>query len=215
MIKVALVENHNIVRSGVRVLLEKENAVTVVMEASNGHEFLEEIEKEGSIDVVVADMNMPVMDGIDLVCKLREAYPSVKVIILSMLDQESYVSQAMNEGAQGYLLKNVSRDELIFAIKHVAAGGKYICNEISLKILAKYTQSMQPPSQRTIDVNLSRRETEVLLLIAEGYTNTEIAGKLFTSRRTIEGHRKNLIDKTGARNTAALIRFAIQNGILK
>jgi DNA-binding NarL/FixJ family response regulator len=218
VIRVLLAEDHNIVRNGILSLLEKELGIEVVAEASDGHEATRKIEQNKFIDVVLADMNMPGMNGIELVSTLKLSHPQVKVLILSMLDHENYVIQAMSAGAYGYLLKKVSREELVFAIRQVAGGGKYICMDLTARIVSKLTNAgqEQPELQaRQVHVNLSKREVEVLGLIAEGLTNSEIANKLFTSRRTVEGHRKKLIDKTGARNTAALIRFAVTNGLLK
>lgn len=215
VVRVLLAEDHNIVRNGILSLLEKEPGIEVVDEASDGLEALKKIEASKYIDVVLADMNMPGMNGIELVSRLQQEYPHVKVLILSMLDHENYVQQAMNAGASGYLLKKVSREELVFGIRQVANGGKYICMDLTMKVLTKFADPIQEPQAPRVNVNLSKREIEVLLLIAEGLTNSEIANKLFTSRRTVEGHRKKLIDKTGSRNTAALIKFAVLNGLLK
>jgi len=138
------------------------------------------------------------------------------LIILSMLDNEKYVAQAFSEGACGYLLKNVSSDELIFAIKHVSAGGKYLCSELSIRMLERLVNSsLSSPSVFEDVIDLSSREIEVLNLIAQGLTNHEMSEKLFLSKRTIEGHRQSLIEKTGSRNTAALIRYAVINGIVQ
>src|SRR5690606_1329149 len=216
MIKIILAEDHNIVRNGIKILLEAEEEFSVVGEAINGHEVLEMISKEGHVELVLADINMPIMDGIELVKNLKTSYPKVRLIILSMLDNEKYVAQAFSAGACGYLLKNVSSDELIFAIKHVSTGGKYLCSELSMKILDRMINSplsSQSVFENTID--LSSREIEVLNLIAQGLTNHEMSEKLCLSKRTIEGHRQSLIVKTGSRNTAALIRYAVLNGIVQ
>lgn len=216
MLKIVLAEDHNIVRYGIKALLESEEGFSVVGEATNGHEALEIISKSDHIDVVLADINMPVMDGIELIKNLKTNYPKVPLIILSMLDNEKYVDQAFSEGACGYLLKNVSSDELIFAIRHVSAGGKYLCSELAIKMLERLINS--PLSSQSVFedvVDFSSREIEVLNLIAQGLTNHEMSEKLFLSKRTIEGHRQSLIEKTGSRNTAALIRYAVLNGIVQ
>jgi DNA-binding NarL/FixJ family response regulator len=159
---------------------------------------------------------MPEMNGIELINKIKLSYPEIKVIVLSMLDHEKYVIEAFRAGACGYILKNVSSEELIFALRHIySTNERYLCNEISLKLLDRLiTMPDTIALADHLNIDLSKRELEVLALIAEGYTNQEIAEKLFTSKRTVEGHRQNLIDKTGARNTAALIRFAIVNGLI-
>ncbi|RYE33597.1 MAG: response regulator transcription factor, partial [Sphingobacteriaceae bacterium] len=146
----------------------------------------------------------------------KNKFPLVKVIILSMIDHEKYILKAFRAGAYAYILKNVTADELIFAIKHVhSSNERYICSELAIRLLDKL---LQRPEQIDIrispEIELSKREVEVLNLIAEGFTNQEIADKLFTSKRTVEGHRQNLIEKTNSRNTAALIRYAITTSLI-
>jgi DNA-binding NarL/FixJ family response regulator len=214
-LKVILAEDHNIVRNGIKMLLESQGEIRVVAEANNGLEVLNYFSEGGHADIVIADINMPEMDGISLIAQLRTLSPSTHVVMLSMLDNEKYVAQAFIEGARGYLLKNVGEDELNFALRYVAGGGKYLCAELAEKLLDKLTQTtIQHPETNGQHIDFSLREMEVLHLIAEGYTNTEMADKLFLSKRTIEGHRQALIDKTGAKNTAALIRFAVVNGFI-
>lgn len=213
--KVILAEDHNIVRNGIKMLLESQGEIRVVAEANNGLEVLSYFSEGGHADIVIADINMPEMDGISLIAQLRTLSPSTHIVMLSMLDNEKYVAQAFIEGARGYLLKNVGEDELNFALRYVAGGGKYLCAELAEKLLDKLTQTtIQHPETNGQHIDFSLREMEVLHLIAEGYTNTEMADKLFLSKRTIEGHRQALIDKTGAKNTAALIRFAVVNGFI-
>jgi len=214
-LKVILAEDHNIVRNGIKMLLESQGEIRVVAEANNGLEVLSYFSEGGHADIVIADINMPEMDGISLIAQLRTLSPSTHIVMLSMLDNEKYVAQAFIEGARGYLLKNVGEEELNFALRYVAGGGKYLCAELAEKLLDKLTQTtLQQPEANGQHIDFSLREMEVLHLIAEGYTNTEMADKLFLSKRTIEGHRQALIDKTGAKNTAALIRFAVVNGFI-
>lgn len=215
MLQVLLAEDHNIVRNGIRMLLETDKSINIVGEAVNGREVLEHIAKGHKIDVVLADINMPELDGISLVKEMRIVSPEIKVVMLSMHDNEKYIAQAFLEGASGYLLKNVSADELIFSLKHVYTGGKYLCSELAMKMLDKLIKNGHNSiSLAESNIEFSTREIEVLHLIAEGLTNNEMSEKLFISKRTIEGHRQSLIDKTGSRNTAALIRFAVLNGII-
>jgi DNA-binding NarL/FixJ family response regulator len=215
MIQIILAEDHNIVRNGIRSLLEKEKDFEVTGEAVNGTEVLELLKKGITADVVLADMNMPELSGVELTAKLKTTAPDCKVIMLSALDHEKYVIQAFQTGASGYLLKSVSPDELIFAIRHVYANSQYICSELTTRFLNRLLTIPDPASTELVEgIELSGREVEILSLVAEGYTNQEIADKIFTSKRTIEGHRQALIDKTGSRNTAALIRFAMINGII-
>lgn len=216
MINVVLVEDHNIVRDGIKMLLESEADIHIVGEASDGQKAIKLLEEGTDVDILLSDINMPNLDGIDMIGKLKVSHPHVKVIILTMLDNEKYVARAFEEGACGYLLKNVSADELIFSLKHVKIGGYYLCSELSIKLLKRLISSPNFASKDSeCAIDLSSREIEVLQLIAEGYTNGEISEKLFLSKRTVEGHRQSLIDKTESRNTAALIRFATLHGLVK
>src|SRR5690606_29901773 len=134
MLKIVLAEGHSIVRNGIKVLLGAEEDFNVVGEAIDGKEVIEIIKKVDDIDVVITDINMPQMDGIELLKELRLLSPETRVIILSMLDSEKYIAQAFVEGASAYLLKNISSDELVFAIKHVSAGNRYLCSELSINL---------------------------------------------------------------------------------
>jgi DNA-binding NarL/FixJ family response regulator len=217
MIKIILAEDHNIVRNGIKSLLEKESDMRIHAEATDGQQVLDKLQSGDELpDVVITDVNMPVMNGMELTAEINKIFPKVKVIVLSMLDHERYMVQAFKAGAKAYVLKNVSADELTFSIRHVCYfNERYICSELALRLVDKllYAPDINIPDNLD-NLDLSKREIEVLILIAEGYTNQEIAEKLFTSKRTVEGHRQNLIDKTGSRNTAALIRFAIINNII-
>ena len=213
--KIILAEDHQIVRNGIKMLLESQGEITVVAEADNGIEVLRYFQDGGQADVVITDINMPEMDGITLITELKIISPNTRIIMLSMLDNEKYIAQAFIEGARGYLLKNISEEELNFALRYVSGGGRYLCAELSEKLLDKLISNpLQQANAAGQNIDFSLREMEVLHLIAEGYTNTEMADKLFLSKRTIEGHRQALIDKTGAKNTAALIRFAVINGFI-
>lgn len=215
MLKIILAEDHVIVRNGIKLLLGAQPGVEVIAETKNGLEVLDLLHSGMQPDVVLTDINMPEMDGIELIKKLKTDFPSVKAIVLSMLDNEKYVAQAFLEGSYGYLLKNVNEDEMLFALKTVNNGTKYLCTELSQKLLDRFTQNLVQQSELANQrIDLSMREIEVLHLIAEGFTNQEMADKLFLSKRTVEGHRQMLIDKTGSKNTAALIRFAVVNGFL-
>lgn len=215
MINILLVEDHKIVRNGVRSLLEKEPGFNITGDAANGIDVLQMLDAGTQADIILADINMPGLSGLELIAELKKTTHKAKVIVLTMLDHERYVAKAFKAGAMAYLLKNIGPDEMIFAIKHVQAGGKYLFSELAIKLLDRLSGGrdimiLDNPS----DIDFSKRETEILTLIAEGFTNQEIADKLFTSKRTIEGHRQSMIDKTGTRNTAALIRFALLNGVI-
>jgi len=216
-INILLVDDHHLVRDGIKSLLVKYPYFNVIGEAADGIEALNMISQgDHQIDLVLVDINMPNMGGLELCRKVNEAFPSVKVLILSMLDHEKYISQALQAGAKGYLLKSVCEEELVFAIRQVIYNSFYICSELSYHLLGKMLLGTKiiAKSQSTSKVEFSSREIEILALIAEGYTNLEIADKLFTSKRTVEGHRLQMINKTGVKNTAALIKYCLVNGVL-
>ena len=213
MIKVILAEDHKIVRNGIKILLETQHEIAVVAEGSNGQEILDLISNGLEVDIIVADLNMPEMDGLALTARLNKNGHSAKVIILTMLDNDKYVMQTFEAGAWGYLLKNLGEEELIFAIKSVHAGNRYLCTELALRMLDEKLKSAKYEQEKA-DIDLSNRELEVLNLIAEGYTNKEMGEKLFLSKRTIEGHRQALLEKTATKNTAMLIRFAYLNSYI-
>lgn len=215
MISVFLADDHDIVREGIRSLLENEPWIRIVGEARNGKDLLSKLSMPLP-DVVLMDMNMPVMNGLECTRILKKEFPSVKILMLSMHDYETYLIDMLEAGADGYILKNSSKDELLFAIKRVADNNKYIGTEFTMNMLAKYKASEGfSDSRQKPNVELSDREMDVLQLIADGLTNIEIAQKLFTSVRTIETRRKKLLEKTGTTNTATLIRFAVNAGLIK
>ena len=213
MITILLAEDHEILRDGLKSLLKDEPDLLVVEEAKNGQEVVDKI-KNLAVDLVIIDINMPLMNGLETTLYLNEHHKDVKVLVLSMLDNDRYLSQMFEAGATGYLLKSTSKEELIYAIKKVAKGGTYVCSEMTLNILDKPKNDVNGESMQNA-VSLSKREIEVLRQIAEGMTSKEIAKKLFTSTRTVETHRMNLIEKTKSKNTAALVKFAILNGFIK
>jgi DNA-binding NarL/FixJ family response regulator len=215
MIRIILAEDHNIVRNGIKNLLEKTPNFEVVGEATNGVEALQLINDGLEADIILADMNMPGMGGLELAEKLHGTASSAKVIVLTMIDHEKYVIKAFKSGVTGYLLKSISAGELIFAISHIHADGHYICTELALRFMNRLAQMPDASgNDDTSDIEFTKREIEVLALTAEGYTNQEIADKLFTSKRTVEGHRQTMINKTGTRNTIALIKYALKHSII-
>jgi len=210
-----LAEDHKIVRDGLKFILEKEPDFSIVAEVNNGKEVMDAFNTGLQVDMILSDMNMPGMGGLEITRWVKEKHPQVRVIILTALDNEEYVINTFKSGACGYLLKNISADELHFAIKHVAAKNQYICSELTMRFVNRLvTMPEHISTEMQAGLEFSSRELEILTLLADGFTNQEMADKLFTSKRTVEGHRQNLIDKTGVRNTAALIRFAVLNGIV-
>lgn len=213
MIKIILAEDHLIVRNGIKMLLESQHNLQVIGEANNGEEVLRFLENDLRADIVLTDIDMEGMGGMELADRLQQTHPSIKIIMLSMLDDVQYVRQAFEKGVRGYLVKNVGYDELLFAIQHVAKGGCYLCGQLTCALL-ETMDTRDETDETLVHVELSDREAEILQLISEGYTNAAMAEKLFLSKRTVEGHRQNLIRRLDVRNSAELIKIAVRHGLV-
>jgi len=213
MSRIFLVDDHTIVRDGLRALLANEPGIEIVGEAGNGQELLERLATTPA-DLVLLDANMPVLDGLATTLRLRAEFPEVRVLILSMLSHERYIGQLFDAGANGYVLKSAEKGEIMVAIQTVIAGRQFLCSDLGLNMLRKVLAKDDEMEETTKASRLSRRESEVLQLLSEGLTTNEIAEKLFTSKRTIETHRQNILEKTQTKNTAALIRLAVTQGLL-
>jgi DNA-binding NarL/FixJ family response regulator len=214
-VKVFLVEDHDIVRHGIKALLEG-TEIVVIGDACNGKEALVKL-KTIRPDVLLMDFNMPLMNGLECTKRLKKEYPGIRILVLSMHDHENYLIDMLDAGANGYILKNSSREELVFAIKKISGDGFYMGPEFTLNMLAKYkaAKGFIAGNTKRTDIQITDREMDVLNLVAKGLTNTEMANTLFTSVRTIETRRKKLLQKTGTTNTATLIRFAVLNGLIE
>jgi len=210
-IKVLLVDDHQIIIDGLKSLLKNSEEIVVAGEANNGREALRIIDLL-EIDVVMMDIDMPVLNGIDTLKEIRKQGLAVKVIILSMHNEAGMIKSLINIGANGYLLKSSSQDEVINAIRKVASGNSYFSAEVTLSLLNKTQNSLQDTSPQ-IEL-LTDRETEIVQLIAEGFSNKEIGNKLFISHRTVDTHRTNIMKKLNVSNIAGLISYAIKNGIV-
>ena len=206
-INVLLTDDHQIIIDGLKSLLSNQDDIQVVAEANNGREALR-ILGLISIDVLLMDIDMPVMNGIDALKEIRKNHPKVKVIILSMHNEAGMIKSLIDLGANGYLLKSCSQNELIDAIKKVASGQSYFSSDVTLALL-KPSANQGPQSEI-----LTERETEILKLIAAGFSNKEIGDQLFISHRTVDTHRTNLMKKLDVSNIAGLISYAIRNGIV-
>ena len=216
MIRVFIVDDHTLIRDGLRALLAAEPLFEVVGEADNGQVLLDQLPTVAT-DVVLLDLNMPVLDGLATTHRLREEYPHLRILLLSMMTHERTIGEALAAGAHGYVLKNADKYEVVAALQGVASGKRFLCSEIGLGLLEKLLlQEPRPPAPGTSPgVHLTHREREILQLVASGLTNQEIADQLFTSKRTVESHRQNLLEKTGVRNTPALVKYAMEHGLLK
>ena len=211
-IRVMLADDHKIFREGVRSILEKERDMEVVDDAANGNEVIEKIEKQ-EVDVLVLDIDIGTPSGIEITELVSKNHPEVKILILSMLGLHDFVIQALEKGAIGFLLKNTGKDEVLTAIRSVSKGDSYFSREVS-EILIEQLQKPTSSRKKNADIPLSTREIEVLKLIALEFSNSEIAEKLFISIRTVDTHRRNLLEKLGVKNTAGLVKFAIQKGLV-
>ena len=216
-IKVLLVDDHEIIRDGIKALLKGAVGIEIVGEAENGREAIELLENK-EIDLVLMDISMPVMDGINATQHISQNFSGVKVIVLSMHDDESHIINMLKAGAVGYVFKNIGKVKLIEAIKTVSSGESFFAKEASQKIMEHFMQSKGAEKRNgsVADIHrLTEREKEVLRLIAEEYTNQEIADKLFLSPRTIDTHRRNLLQNLNVKNTAGLVKLAIKCGLLE
>lgn len=215
-IRVLLVDDHKMIRDGIRALLEDVAEIQVVDEADNGKEALDLI-RAGELkpDVVVMDVRMPQMSGIEATRIISEEFPDLPVLSLSMHDEVEYISKMLQAGAHGYMLKNAGKQELVMAIKKVANGEKYFSSEVSYAMMMNYIAGDGKKDRGPRDnVQLTKREEEIIKLIASEMTNQEIADKLSISLRTVDTHRRNLLQKLGVKNTAGLVRFAIQQRLI-
>ncbi|WP_119718694.1 response regulator [Cognatilysobacter tabacisoli] len=210
-IRVLIADDHTLVRESLVSLLQQDGDVQVVAQASDG---LETVEKAIATrpDIVVTDISMPRLNGIEVVRRLKEALPDTRVLVLTMHQEDEYVLQAVRVGASGYLVKDSAASELLAAVRSLRAGRGYFGPQAS-KALA---EQMQHPEREVGDPygSLTAREREVFHLIAEGLTTKEIARKLDISVKTAENHRARVIDKLGVRNTAELVRYALRRGLL-
>lgn len=204
-IKILVTDDHPMVLEGMRAMLTQIKFVEVAGLAGSAKEALELIKTENP-DIVITDINMPEISGIELTTVIREEFPNVKIIAMSTFKERSYIAQMIQQGASGYLLKSASKEEIEEAILTVNANKLYM--SINLELSNQEQQEM-----KKIPV-LTSREKEVLILIAEGFTNTQIADKLFISAYTVDSHRKNLLTKFEVNNTAGLIKLAARNGLI-
>lgn len=213
-IRVLLVDDHQIVRDGLRSLLSRELDIEIVGEAENGREALELVRQHGP-DVVVMDIGMKELNGIEATKRLTAEYPDVRTIALSMHSDGRYVSEMLGSGAGGYLLKDSAIEELTQAIRTVADGGTYLSRGVTDVVLEDYVRrvSGEPATAPPATRGLSSREREVLQLIAEGLSTKQIATQLHLSGKTIETHRRQIMDKLGIYNIAGLIKFALREGL--
>lgn len=212
-LKLYLVDDHKLFREGLKLLLSTQDFVKHIYEASNGREFIENLPLT-ECDVVLMDIEMPEMNGIEATREALHLHPELKIIVLSMYGDEQYYYQMIDAGAKGFMLKNTGIENVIKGIQKVAAGENFFSEELLFNIL----NNMRDNSKTIADVpdnELSDREMEILYHVCKGESNQEIAEALFISKRTVDKHRANLLSKTGCRNTAALVMYAIKNKMIE
>lgn len=209
-IRVLLVDDHALFREGIRMILEAQPDIEVVGEAGDGEQALTLLEKTRP-DVVILDIAMPGLDGLETTKRIKATHPKVRILALTMHDHKEYVLPMLRLGASGYVVKRAAASELVQAIRSVYRDESYLYPSVARALLEEYRRSALPEE----DDGLTGREKEVLRLIAEGLTNQEIASRLYISVRTVETHRKNLMEKLGLHTAADLVRYAIRKGLVK
>lgn len=204
-IKIIVVDDHPMVIEGMKAMLNQIRYVELCATASNAYEAMEKV-KENQPDLVITDINMPEISGVELTSKLKKEFPNLKIIGMSTFNERSYIAQMIQNGADGFLVKSASKEEIETAISSVVDGKMHLSSDAVMSTSEQKELKNQP--------TLTSREKEILTLISEGFTNPQIAEKLFISLYTVETHRKNLLSKFNTNNTASLIKIAATNGLL-
>ncbi|MBK7560210.1 MAG: response regulator transcription factor [Chitinophagaceae bacterium] len=212
-IKIAIADDYKIYRDGLKVGLSKDDNLEIISEADNGEDLMKLLETNAP-DVIIMDLKMPIMDGMEATKLVRKNYPAIKVLVVTMYEDDKFIIHLMENGANGYLLKNAEPDEIIKSIYAVYENGYYFNDVVNKALLKKLVlkNNLKPSFNQNID--LTEREQEVLKMICEEKTAAEIAKEIFLSPRSVEGIRQRLIEKIGVRNTAGLVMFAVKNGIV-
>ncbi|RKP52970.1 DNA-binding response regulator [Cohnella endophytica] len=214
MIRIVVVDDHAIVRSGLVMLLNGRHGMEVVGEAADGDEAIRKAE-ELSPDVVLMDLSMPHgKDGLTATGELKKRVPDTAVLVLTMHDDEEYLFRAIHAGASGYILKSAPHEEMLSAIQHVAAGNAYLYPSATKRLMSDYLEKMKSGEHAGAYGTLSDREKEILAKIAQGYSNRDIAEQLVISVKTVESHKSNLMDKLDLRTRPDLVKFAMKKGLL-
>lgn len=211
-IRVAIVDDQKLFRGGLKMILSEDPSIDVVFEAGDGKQFFERLAFE-PVSVVILDVEMPVMDGIETLKRLQQQDPEIKVIMLTMHDSDRLISHLMQCGASGFLLKDEEPEVVRTAVSRVASEGVFFRDYVSRALLKRSKQNNRNRNEDYAS-KLSERETEVLQLLCQEYTSKEIADKLYISYRTVEGHRRSMQEKTGARNIVGLVLYAVERGIV-
>jgi len=214
-IKIILTDDHQIVRDGIKAMLNDVPGIQIVAEAASGME-LYKLMETNKADVVVLDIELQDISGIDICRQITAKYPETRILILSMYTGEEFIFKAISEGARGYLPKNTNRDELVMAIRTIAENREYFSPEITGIMLKSYIQKAKSKTADLKDLTeLSKREIEILRMLAEGYASSQIAENLFISIRTVESHKSHIMQKLEIHTTVELVKFAIRNKLIE
>lgn len=209
-IKIIIADDHDVIIDGLTALLSTEINLQIVGRANNGKQLLEII-KNKPVDLIILDIEMPEMNGVEATEKLKIKYPELKVLVLTMYNSPDFIANLLRHGVDGYILKNSRKQELLQAINSVVSGRSFYAPEVTEIMMDSFRQGQ---SNKEDTPELTPREIEIVRLIAEEYTSREIGEKLFISFHTVERHRKNIIAKLGVKNVAGLVKYAIKNGLV-
>ncbi len=209
-VRILIVDDHKLIRQGIAQFLENDEKYVLTGEASEGIEALEFL-KSNEVDLVLTDISMPHMDGIELAKNIHSEYPDIKIVGLTIMNDNNHIKKLMNAGAVGYILKNCSESELKKALDKVMDGETYYSPEATETVM---NSLMKKKNTISVDMPLTTREKEVLELIVKEFSNQEMADKLFISLRTVDAHKRNLLEKTGAKNIAGLVVYAINHNLV-
>jgi len=210
---IIIAEDYTILREGLRALISADSDFEVVAEAGDGQEAIKLVEKLKP-DLVLMDLSMPRMDGMDAIREIRKRVPGTKIVVLTIHETEEYILAAFNAGANGYVLKDATYDELIMGARNVLGGKRYLSPGISEKVLQGYLDERKTVKRQTSWATLTQRERQILKLIAEGYQNKQIAQDFCISVKTVEKHRANLMEKLDLHSAQALTALAIEKGLV-
>ena len=213
-ITIAIADDYKIFRDGLKVGLSADDNLEVIAEADNGEDLLKLLETTRP-DIILMDLNMPILDGMEATKRVKKLYPAIKVLVVTMYDDDKFIIHLMEIGANGYLLKNAEPEEIRKSIYAVHENGYYFNDLVNKALLKKLVLKNNLKPSFNNNIEFTEREQEVLKLICEEKTATEIGKEIFLSPRSVEGIRQRLIEKVGVRNTAGLVMFAIKNGIVE
>lgn len=211
--RILLCDDHTILRTGLKMLIGAADDLTVVGEAADGDEAIA-LADQLHPDVVLMDISMPRVDGIKATAEIKRRNPEVKVLMLTMHENDEYLFRTIRAGGSGYVLKKAADDEVLDAIRHVASGGAFLRPAVTTKLVQDYLERVEQGEETDSYGKLTEREREILRLIAEGNTNAQIAGLLVISVRTVESHRAHIMEKLGIQNRAELVKYALRKGLL-